>query len=1444
MPLDYATFLATKKKPTSLLFTKDAAPVDFSAYKTAPVVNPAPVVSPIQLGNLSYESFLAQRTVKPQVAVPFLGGALNLKPPPPPFSFKPKEVDLAQPFSTPFSGKSSSFLPFLKEVGQSVARNIGSAALSISGKIQGKTADPLKAEDFDSYLGQALFETMFGVGQEIKPIETRIAEAEPKFDEWKRELEDISNTPGLNAREKLVTTVLSNLDTGSTVFMGIMGSVGLDITPFGSTRKGVTEVLIKSSKPADAISVLMRMGVPEDLAKFHAQDVVAIKTTSQADAFLDNLQGTIKTTKVAERAPTAPVSPVARSIEPRVGNAISQENKVTEAFNNSTAQKPVGSFEIGTFGENQFAKKATQKDRFPISELPITVQNVTHAYRASDNPANYRYNNIAWVADISNGETRVIYTRQNARGAEEILNAHTLSDPRFEQTLKTFGAPDQSRTGILSLERSTPIPLADGGIAKPSIISPKLQVAQKRITGGLEQKIELATMERELMRDVISENQARGLSKFASRKTGELPEVTGEKGKGIFRQKGDDIVTERGFPDSESAREAFVRYKELKISEQESSAVVRELKASRAESNKLVAALRNQVSERKALVNAVDEVYGLSEKDITRASRGRDFRQMSDTTFREFTDNLEKIGGEVAERRQARIQLEATIQEKELQKWENIRDLLKLPKSFSEMTVEQLNKLDEVLSQYKTGDEFLPVRMMETLPATALKDAKTMREVLEVLAKEKGITVEQAGKIKVPELGRFMGGHTLARQHPFFDLLVRRNAEGFLESNARIIELTDGYETLIKAARASRPRGLLGRLVPTDSQITKWLQVVSGEEKAALAREMTEAELKAGQYQEKAYRAYYEDLVKKHAGKKFSRFEDQYYPHVRRPFLEAAKEDGFLKALKETQDKFAQEEKLMGILNERTGEILPYEKWIGFTQFRSGALIPTENTAKAFEAYVTTLERARYLDAMTPEVMAYVHALSPKRLTPKGLEMDTSLKRFTKEWLNANKGRVPKGFFEPGSRMDWGLRSSVTLTRFFDLAYNLPTQFVSPAGEQMMTLTMLKPKAYALAAYRFKTSQGRAIATKYKNFVGRTFWDELTRASNTAGDTFMSGAYSIFGVATRRANATFLLGKMTPDEFATGVISTERLAKLTVEMGKYRKVKGMESIMGRTGEGAVVTQYKGWAMPALRATITNTGDLVGIIRSKGVKAAFASDEGKELFYSIGISSAIGVGTYSYYQDLKTKKDRNFVEDTIFKGLRDSMTILGAIDPKTWTSVRIADFYADFGRAMTNLVWLEEYKTKGKGFEKGDLKGVQQLQRMFTPAPVRQIQKELVEPQSEFDKMQEDQTVKSAEEKEKFQPVYDNLQSLIASGKESEAQVILDKLTDAEYKIYKRIKTSQKTADTKAAQEKLFPLYTDIQEMIAEGREDEAQAILDGMTDEEYRIYKLLKERFQ
>ncbi len=98
--------------------------------------------------------------------------------------------------------------------------------------------------------------------------------------------------------------------------------------------------------------------------------------------------------------------------------------------------------------------------------------------------------------------------------------------------------------------------------------------------------------------------------------------------------------------------------------------------------------------------------------------------------------------------------------------------------------------------------------------------------------------------------------------------------------------------------------------------------------------------------------------------------------------------------------------------------------------------------------------------------------------------------------------------------------------------------------------------------------------------------------------------------------------------------------------------------------------------------------------------------------------------------------------------------------------------------------------------------------------------------------------------ENVRPIYDKAQALIAAGDTAGAQALVNNLSDKDYDIYKAIKTSEKSKTTTGLERELLPTYTKIQELKAGGKDDEAQQLVDDMTDDEYHAYTLLKNKLQ
>lgn len=100
----------------------------------------------------------------------------------------------------------------------------------------------------------------------------------------------------------------------------------------------------------------------------------------------------------------------------------------------------------------------------------------------------------------------------------------------------------------------------------------------------------------------------------------------------------------------------------------------------------------------------------------------------------------------------------------------------------------------------------------------------------------------------------------------------------------------------------------------------------------------------------------------------------------------------------------------------------------------------------------------------------------------------------------------------------------------------------------------------------------------------------------------------------------------------------------------------------------------------------------------------------------------------------------------------------------------------------------------------------------------------------------------AQGQQSMAPIYDQVQKLAVQGDTAGAQKILDGLTDAQYKEYTKYKAAQKSKQTAATEKSLFATYQQIQQLVKQGKTAEAQQMVNGMSDADYKAYTLLKSK--
>ena len=205
---------------------------------------------------------------------------------------------------------------FLGGVGRSIARNIGSAGVTIARALRGETTKELPTEDITQFrienappIFQGMLRGIFGE-EPIKSIEQRVAEAEPKVKAWGEALSKSSNP----IYKEIGGTAVIN--PAALAFVGVMGSVGLDLTPFGGSSKNLFKEMVNTKTAGEAISLLSKMGVADDLARTFADDVVKVAKETDAKKLFESIANSQKATRqvVPEVSRVAPKLELTSSI--------------------------------------------------------------------------------------------------------------------------------------------------------------------------------------------------------------------------------------------------------------------------------------------------------------------------------------------------------------------------------------------------------------------------------------------------------------------------------------------------------------------------------------------------------------------------------------------------------------------------------------------------------------------------------------------------------------------------------------------------------------------------------------------------------------------------------------------------------------------------------------------------------------------------------------------------------------------------------------------------------------------------------------------------------------------------------------------------------------------------------------------------------------------------
>lgn len=99
------------------------------------------------------------------------------------------------------------------------------------------------------------------------------------------------------------------------------------------------------------------------------------------------------------------------------------------------------------------------------------------------------------------------------------------------------------------------------------------------------------------------------------------------------------------------------------------------------------------------------------------------------------------------------------------------------------------------------------------------------------------------------------------------------------------------------------------------------------------------------------------------------------------------------------------------------------------------------------------------------------------------------------------------------------------------------------------------------------------------------------------------------------------------------------------------------------------------------------------------------------------------------------------------------------------------------------------------------------------------------------------------EKNKMLPTYTQVQQLISEGRTDEAQTIVDGLSDDDYAEYKKLKTAETTQQNTVKKQAMVTTVQQVRALQAKGDDAGAKAIVDGLSDADYKVYTSVAKMF-
>lgn len=562
----------------------------------------------------------------------------------------------------------------------------------------------------------------------------------------------------------------------------------------------------------------------------------------------------------------------------------------------------------------------------------------------------------------------------------------------------------------------------------------------------------------------------------------------------------------------------------------------------------------------------------------------------------------------------------------------------------------------------------------------------------------------------------------LADKDLYFWFVVKLYTEKKIKYDREVLKIEERVAELLQESRKShgysisdiwKPTKIKDKLIPTDDHIVKYMESDIVEQvKMSISWEITQADKNLIDYMIRGFQEMWEILLERRV---IDWLLNNYITHMDSPILQQLKYKWIGAAIKQVLTK---EDRVFDFwaLWDRD-QVLWYEKYFRYAQKRTWMQDYNMNVWQIFMGYTRTFYKKLGLDETIHKAVLYWDILA-----------DSWSQKVMTAWINNKKWIRSDDLQWSGidKVISW-LNYAVVLK---DLWWSVPAAMFSIIWALWANVALLWEGRFIVWQKRKYTSQWKKILKDFEGTLWRNpLWniknDLLNRPDITPLEIPLQMAFSLMGQVFKSALNTAFLWLLTKAEFETWKISDSRAAEIMLKIWEFHSTPGTKSVYGSTLVGKTGMTYKWWAVPLLTTSIESAKTITWIWNKSQRRNYTRKEAAMNLLRLYGYSFAIIYTIYSIYWE----EDENIAE--FFKRipyvyrrfLNEAASSISAINPLTWLAMpRLPQFVWDFFKYTGETVLLMEYQTDDKDwdYEKGDLKWIEHLKKLFTPGAFRQI----------------------------------------------------------------------------------------------------------------------------